>query len=327
VRPQRPLIARPLPTAVAGGIVAAALAWPALLPPAQAATAGLAAAARPVAVSRPVTAPARVNAAGADLVNAATGRRLWSRGLNTERPIASITKVMTALVVIRAGDLSRKIRISQAVVNYVREHDGSSAGLLAGDILTAHQLLEGMLLPSGNDAAFALAGAYGPGWRAFVRKMNVTARSLGMRHTHFANFDGLPWPTEYTTYSTPRDLIILGRAAMRLAAFRDIVGQRTHFLAATPQHHAYFWQNTNQLLGWYAGAFGIKTGFTHGAGYSLLFEGRRHGRTLIGVVLDSSGTDPTASFIAARRLLNWGFAVLATGRVTGPHAAGARVRA
>jgi len=315
VRPQRLLIARSLPAVLAGGIVAAALAWSALLAPAQGAAAGAAAAARPVALSRPLTAapaaPAGVSAAGADLVNAATGRRLWSRGLNTERPIASITKVMTALVVIRAGDLSRKIRISQAVVNYVREHDGSSAGLLAGDILTAHQLLEGMLLPSGNDAAFALAGAYGPGWRAFVRKMNATARALGLRGTHFANFDGLPWPTEYTTFSTPRDLIILGRAAMRLAAFRDIVGQRTHFLAATPQHHAYFWQNTNHLLGSYAGAFGIKTGFTHGAGYSLLFEAQRHGRALIGVVLDSSGTDPTAAFTAARRLLNWGFAVLA----------------
>ena len=307
MRPQRLLIARPRLAAVAGGIVATALAWSALLAPAQAATAGLVAAARPVAA----TAPAGVSAAGADLVNAATGRRLWSRGLNTERPIASITKVMTALVVIRAGDLTRKIRISQAVVTYVLEHDGSSAGLHAGDILTAHQLLEGMLLPSGNDAAFALAGAYGPGWRAFVRKMNATAQALGMRHTHFANFDGLPWPTEYTTYSTPRDLVILGRAAMRLAAFRDIVGQRTHDLAATPQHHAYFWQNTNHLLGSYAGAFGIKTGFTHGAGYSLLFEARRHGRTLIGVVLDSSGTDPTANFTAARRLLNWGFAVLA----------------
>jgi D-alanyl-D-alanine carboxypeptidase (penicillin-binding protein 5/6) len=298
--------------------VATGLAWSALLAPAQAASARLAAEARPAAAG----APAGVSAAGADLVNAATGGRLWSRGLNTERPIASITKVMTALIVIRAGDLTRKVRISQAVVTYVREHDGSSAGLQAGDVLTAHQLLEGMLLPSGNDAAFALAGAYGPGWRAFVRKMNAAAQALGMRHTHFANFDGLPWPTEYTTYSTPRDLIVLGRAAMRLAAFRDIVGQRTHYLAATPQHHAYFWRNTNLLLGSYAGAFGIKTGFTHGAGYSLLFEAGRHGHTLIGVVLDSSGTDPTASFTAARRLLNWGFAVLAVTR-----ALTARVRA
>ena len=318
MRPQRLLIARPRLAAVAGGLVATGLAWSALLAPAQAATVRLAAQARPVAAAQPSAvaagAPAWVSAAGADLVNAATGRRLWSRGLNTERPMASITKVMTALIVIRAGDLTRKVRVSQAVVTYVLEHDGSSAGLRAGDVLTAHQLLEGMLLPSGNDAAFALAGAYGPGWRAFVRKMNAAAQALGLRHTHFANFDGLPWPTEHTTYSTPGDLIILGRAAMRLAAFREIVAQRTHYLAPTPQHHAYFWKNTNQLLGSYAGAFGIKTGFTHGAGYSLLFEARRHGRTLIGVVLDSSGTDPTAPFTAARRLLNWGFAVLAAAR-------------
>jgi serine-type D-Ala-D-Ala carboxypeptidase (penicillin-binding protein 5/6) len=311
VRSPRLLIPRSVTAAVAGGVLAAALACPA-----QAAAGRAVTPARPVAAARVVAArgPAGVQAAGADLVNAATGRRLWSRALNTERPIASITKVMTALVVLRAGHLNRKIRISQAVVTYVQEHDGSSADLVAGDILTARQLLEGMLLPSGCDAAFALAGAYGPGWRAFVRKMNATARALGLRGTHFANFDGLPWPTEYTTYSTPRDLVILGRTAMQLAAFRDIVGQHTHDLAATPQHHAYFWQNTNQLLGSYAGAFGIKTGFTHGAGYSLLFEARRHGHTLIGVVLDSSGTDPTASFTAARRLLNWGFAVLAARR-------------
>jgi serine-type D-Ala-D-Ala carboxypeptidase (penicillin-binding protein 5/6) len=307
VRPQRLLIARSVTPAVAAGLVAVTLACPA-----RAATPQAAAAARPVAASRAIAArgPAGIQAAGADLATVVTGRRLWSRALNTERPIASITKVMTALVVIRAGHLNRKIRISQAVVTYVQEHDGSSAGLIAGDILTARQLLEGMLLPSGCDAAFALAGAYGPGWRAFVSKMNATARAMGLHGTHFANFDGLPWPTEYTTYATPRDLIVLGRAAMRLPTFREIVGQRTFYLPATPLHHAYFWQNTNQLLGSYAGADGIKTGFTLVAGHSLLFEAERHGRTLIGVVLDSSVTDPTASFTAARRLLNWGFAVL-----------------
>jgi D-alanyl-D-alanine carboxypeptidase (penicillin-binding protein 5/6) len=301
VRPPR------LPTvSLAAAGIAAALVSP--VPSAPAA----AAAARPAAVARLATVTARgprgVQARGADLVNAATGQRLWSRGVNTERPMASITKVMTALVVIRAGHLSRPIRISADVVSYVRQHDGSTAGLRAGDILTARQLIEGLLLPSGCDAALALAGAYGPGWRAFVRKMNATARALGMRNTHFANFDGLPWPTEYTTYSTPRDLITLGLAAMRLPAFRAIVGQRAHYVAATAQHRAYFWRNTNQLLGFYAGAFGIKTGFTHGAGYSLLFEAERHGRTLIGVVLDSSATSRAASFADAARMLNWGFA-------------------
>jgi D-alanyl-D-alanine carboxypeptidase (penicillin-binding protein 5/6) len=280
VRPPRLLTV----SSVAVGIAAALASF------APSATA--AAAARPAAVVRLATVaaggPGGVQARGADLVNVATGRRLWSRGLNTERPMASITKVMTALVVIRAGGLNRTIRISRDELSYVRQHDGSTAGLRPGDILTARQLLEGLLLPSGCDAALALAGAYGPGWRVFVRKMNAAARALGMRNTHFANFDGLPWPTEYTTYSTPRDLIILGQAAMRLATFRAIVGQRTHYLAATAQHQAYFWKNTNQLLGSYAGAFGIKTGFTPGAGYSLLFEAERHGRTPIGVVLDRS---------------------------------------
>lgn len=298
---------RLLPVSLAAVAIVAA-AFVSAAPPAAAAPA---APALPAAASRPAAAaagPSGVQARGADLVNAVTGRQLWSRALNTRRPMASITKVMTALVVIRAGDLNRTIRISNDVVTYVKQHGGSSAGLRPGDVLSVGQLLEGLLLPSGCDAALALAGAHGPGWRAFVRKMNATARALGMRNTHFANFDGLPWPTEYTTYSTPRDLITLGLAAMRLPAFRAIVRQRAYYVAPTALHHAYRWQNTNQLLGSYPGAFGIKTGHTHGAGYCLLFEAARHGRTLIGVVLNSSGTNPVAAFTAAARILNWAFA-------------------
>jgi D-alanyl-D-alanine carboxypeptidase (penicillin-binding protein 5/6) len=175
--------------------------------------------------------------------------------------------------------------------------------------MTVGQLLEGLLLPSGCDAALVLAGHYGRGWRAFVGKMNRKARELGLRNTHFANFDGLPWPTGSSTYSTPRDLVTLGLAAMRLPAFRAIVRQRAFRVAATGQHHAYLWQNTNQLLDFYPGAFGIKTGFTPEAGFSLLFEAERHGRTLIGVVLDSSATSRAVSFTDAARMLNWGFAL------------------
>jgi serine-type D-Ala-D-Ala carboxypeptidase (penicillin-binding protein 5/6) len=303
---------RLLPVSLAAVAIVAA-AFVSAAPPAAAAPALPAAALRPAAAA---AGPSGVQARGADLVNALTGRQLWSRALNTRRPMASITKVMTALVVIRAGVLNRTIRISSDVVTYVKQHGGSSAGLHPGDVLSVGQLLEGLLLPSGCDAALALAGAYGPGWRAFVRKMNATARALGMRNTHFANFDGLPWPTEYTTYSTPRDLITLGLAAMRLPAFRTIVRQRAYYVAPTALHHAYRWQNTNQLLGSYPGAFGIKTGHTHGAGYCLLFEAARHGRTLIGVVLKSSGTNPVAAFTDAARMLNWAFARPAMGANT-----------
>jgi len=252
--------------------------------------------------------PHHVEARGADLMNAGDGRRLWSRKLNRRRPMGSITKVMTALIVIRAGHLGRHIRISGAIPAYMRRHrDASSAGLRAGDVLTVRQLLNAMLLPSGCDAALALAKAYGPGRHAFVREMNATAQRLGMRRTRFSNFDGLPLPTEHSTYSTPRNLITLGRAAMKLAAFRRIAGHRSRRLAATAAHHAYFWQNTNLLLRSYPGAFGIKTGSTDAAGYCLLFEAAYHGRTLIGVVLHSSGTNPFTRFRAAARLLNWGF--------------------
>jgi serine-type D-Ala-D-Ala carboxypeptidase (penicillin-binding protein 5/6) len=300
-----------LPRLLTVGSAAVAIAAAALVSSAPQATAAANAPARPAAAARlaAVTAagPSGVQARGADLVNVTTGRRLWSRGLTTERPMASITKVMTALVVIRAGGLNRTVRIPSFVVTYVQQHDASSAGLQPGDVLTVRQLLEGLLLPSGCDAALTLAGAYGPGWRAFVRKMNATARALGLRNTHFANFDGLPWPTEFSTYSTPKDLITLGEAAMRLPAFRAIVGQRSYHIAATALHHAYSWQNTNELLGSYPGAFGIKTGHTNGAGYCLLFEAKRHGLTLMGVVLDSSETDATAAFADARRILNWAF--------------------
>jgi D-alanyl-D-alanine carboxypeptidase (penicillin-binding protein 5/6) len=250
-----------------------------------------------------------VQAQAAAIANASTGALLWSRDLNTKRPIASITKVMTALVVIRAGNLDRAITIPSAVVGYVAEWDASSAGLVPGDRLTARQLLAGLLLPSGADAAYALAQAYGPGLPAFIKKMNATARQLGLGRTHFANFDGLPWPTEYSTYSTAADLITLGRDAMASAVFRSVVDLRSYRLAAGSGHHAYRWQNTNPLLGAYRGAIGIKTGYTLAAGHCLLFEASRGGRTFIGVTLGSPGVGTTVNGVDPTRLLNWAFSL------------------
>jgi serine-type D-Ala-D-Ala carboxypeptidase (penicillin-binding protein 5/6) len=302
---------RPL-VRLAAAAAAAALALPATLadaPAARATVAHRASVARRAAVAdRAAVAPAGVIAAAGELVNARTGSWMWSRELNTERPIASLTKVMTAIVVIEAGDLNRKITVTEAAEQYAEDNSAGTAGLIPGDVLTAYQLLEGLLLPSGADAAYLLANAYGPGWRAFVGKMNATARQLGLTRTHFANFDGLPWPTEYSTYSDPHDLIIMGETAMKLAVFRKIVGERTHWIGATGEHHSYYWKNTNLLLGRYPGAVGIKTGFTLGAGYCLLFEAKRGGSELIGVVLDSTATDAGVRFTAATRLLNWGFA-------------------
>jgi len=254
------------------------------------------------------SAPQRVKATGAALADAGTMRLLWSRQLNAERPIGSITKVMTALVVIEAGGLDRHIRVPRAVLQYVAKYQGESAGLHPGDILTPRQLLEALMLESGCDAAYVLAATYGPGIPAFLAKMNATVLQLGMTHTHFTSPDGLPYPTEYSTYSTPADLLTLGIAAMKLPVFRSIVGQSFYRLAKKRgQHHAYWWGNTNGLIATYRGADGIKTGYTDAAKHCLLFEAVRRRVTLIGVVLGSPPTGPTAAAQAAALMLNWGF--------------------
>jgi serine-type D-Ala-D-Ala carboxypeptidase (penicillin-binding protein 5/6) len=253
------------------------------------------------------TGPTGVHAPGAALENEATGQLLWSRGLDTKRPIGSITKVMTALVVLRDGGRNQKLTVTQAAIDYARRHDGSSAGLHAGDRLTTQQLLEAMLVPSGCDAAYVLASAYGPGLTRFVAQMNATARALGLGRTHFANADGLPVPAEHSTWSTPRDLLVIGRAAMAYPMFRAIVAQHRIALPATTGHHAYIWHTTNDLISKYPGMIGIKTGSTLAAGYCLLFADQRTSGTLIGVVLDSSPTVRSYSFTDTEQLLNWGF--------------------
>jgi serine-type D-Ala-D-Ala carboxypeptidase (penicillin-binding protein 5/6) len=253
------------------------------------------------------SAPPAVQAKAAALENAATGEPLWSRGLDTKRPMGSITKVMTALVVLRAGHLGQVLTVPAAAVSYTRRYGGSSAGLHAGDRLTVRQLLEAMLLPSGCDAAYVLANAYGPGLTGFVAKMNALAAQMHLGRTHFSNADGLPLPTGYATYSTPRDLMSIGRAAMAYPDFRAIVSQRRYHLGAGSGHHAYGWHNTNLLLGAYPGVVGIKTGSTAASGYCLLFEAQHGSSVLIGVVLDSSPSVQAVSFSAAEHLLTWGF--------------------
>ena len=277
---------------------------------ASAALGAAAPAARASVSSVSATGPSGVGAWSAAVENAATGKLLWSRGLNTERPMASITKVMTAYLVIKAGHLDRKITIPAAVIGYVRAHNASSAGLRPGDRLTARQLLYALLLPSGADAAYTLAKAYGPGLSRFVTRMNATARLLGMRRTHFSNFDGLPYPTSYSNYSTAANLLALGRAAMRLPVFRSVVAKRSYGLAAGSGHHAYRWKNLNPLLGRYPGAIGIKPGYTGAAGQCLLFEATRNGHTVIGVTLHSPGSISSVNPADATRILNWAFSHL-----------------
>jgi len=265
-------------------------------------------------------APGGVKAKGAVLADVATGQVLWERNVDTERPMASVTKVMTALLVLEGGHLGQEIRVSKAAVSYAWKYGGETAALRPGDVLTAQELLEALLLPSGADAAYTLANAYGPGLNAFVARMNETAAQMGMKHTHFTSPDGLPYPTETSTYSTPSDLLTLGLAAMRYPAFRSIVDLEFYHLPKGHGHHQYWWDNTDELIRSYQGAVGIKTGYTDDAGHCLLFEAIRNGRTLIGVVLDSPATGPAASEQDAGRMLNWGFQLRQAGPGASPSA-------
>jgi serine-type D-Ala-D-Ala carboxypeptidase (penicillin-binding protein 5/6) len=282
---------------VSGGVVAGLLA------------AGMVVAAPGAPGASAATGPVGVQSHWAELANAVTGANLWSRSSVLERPMGSITKVMTAYVVIEIGGLNRVITVPKGIVGYDRTYDASTAGLVPGEKFTALQLLYAMLLPSGADAAYSLAYAYGGSRAGFIARMNATAARLGLSKTHFTDFSGLPDPGQYTTYSTARDLIGLGRDAMRLSLLRQIVATRSYSVAAGSGHRAHTWKNGNLLLARYPGAIGIKTGFTAAAGQCLLFEARRGTKTLIGVVLHSSSsvTDPSAAVNDAIRMLNYGF--------------------
>ena len=263
-------------------------------------------------------APAGVKAKGAVLADAVTGQVLWGRDLGTERPMASVTKVMTALLVLESGNLGHEILIPKAARDYAWKNGGESAGLHPGDILTTQQLLAALLLPSGADAAYTLAGVYGPGLAAFVARMNATAVRMGMTHTHFTSPDGLPYPTETANYSTPSDLLTLGLAAMRYPVFRSIVDLRFYNLPKGHGHHQYWWDNTDALIGSYRGAVGIKSGYTDVARHCLLFEAVRNGRTLIGVVLSSPASGVAAAAQDAAKMLNWGFRLRPTAAGASP---------
>jgi D-alanyl-D-alanine carboxypeptidase (penicillin-binding protein 5/6) len=258
----------------------------------------------------PAAAPAGVAAPWALLANGSTGKWLWSRDAFAKRPMGSITKVMTAYVVIKTGGLNRVITVPKGITAYDIKFDASTAGLVPGEKLTALQLLYAMMLPSGCDAAFTLATAYGP-WNHFLAKMNATAKTLGLARTHFTDPAGLPDPGQYTTYASARDLVVLGRDAMKLPLLRQIVATRSYHVASANGHRAHTWVNSNELIVGplrYPGATGIKPGGTAAAGACLLFEARRGTKVLIGVVLHSSAFDVDGNTKDAVKLLNWGFA-------------------
>lgn len=274
----------------------------------------------PQAVLTPKGAPGAITASEAILMDADTGNILYEKNAYTPVPMASTTKIMTALIALRAGKLDQMITVGRDAVE--QDGIGSSAGLYLGEQVSLKDLLYGLLLPSGDDAAVAIADGLAGSQDAFVAIMNAEARRLHLFQTHFYDPTGLdtdqnlnPIPAGQH-YTTPYDLVRLARYAMSIPLFAQIVGTKTYTPPAnTTRGVTLPWKNTNTLLTSFQGAAGIKTGWTGAARGCLVFEAKRQGHTLIGVVLRSTEPksdqlrDEQLRVIDAKTLLTWGFSL------------------
>lgn len=268
---------------------------------------------RPQAVLTPKGEPDQLSASEALLMDADTGNILYEKNGEVPVPMASTTKIMTALIAIQSGKLDQMITVGQDAFNEVVQNGGSSALLVVGDQIKLQDLLYGLLLPSGDDAAVAIADGVAGSVPNFVHIMNVEAQKLHLYSTRYDNPDGLQ-PTDNQGnpifglhYTTAYDLARLTHYAMRLPLFDQIVQTKEYNLSASGTHHGYLWHSTNELLGVYQGMLGVKTGTTPQAGECLVFAAKRQGHTLIGVVLHA--TTDASRFTDAQTLLSWGFAL------------------
>ncbi len=250
----------------------------------------------------------RLSSQAGILIDAKSGRVLFAKSAYIRRAPASTTKLLTALVAVRQGKLQEVFEVSRRAAGVV----GSSAHLRAGDRYTLRELLEGMLMRSGNDAATAVAEAVGGTVPEFAVRLNETAVRVGARQTHFVNPHGL---TASHHYTSAYDLASIARAALREPEIRRIVASQELTLTPVGRPGRPI-RNTNSLLGEYLGADGAKTGTTNAAGKCLVASATRGDVQLIAVVL--KGGDRYGD---ARRLLDYGFADV-TGAIEIPQGAG-----
>jgi len=205
------------------------------------------------------------------------GRVLWAAAENERRAPASLTKMMTALLVLEQGQLEEPVVVSRAAA---RER-GSHIGLRAGEQLRARDLLAATIMHSANDACRALADH---GGATFVARMNQRARSLGLRNTNFVDPCGHDRPGQY---SSAADLARLAEQVLQHPDYRELAAIRTTTIHTLDGRRRFYLRNTNALIGHYPGVIGVKTGTTGLAGYCLIAAAEKNGSRVLVVLLNS----------------------------------------
>ena len=244
-----------------------------------------------------------VSAQSAVVINGVTGEVIWQKNCEERLAMASTTKIMTALLLCENADLDETIVTTADMVTV----EGSSMGLLAGDTVSYRDLLYGMLLASGNDAANTVAIAIGGSVENFVAMMNERAGEMGLENTHFETPSGLDGDEHY---STARDMALLARCALENAYFAAACSSEYATLCYGNPPHKRTLKNHNRLLGSYPGAIGVKTGFTKKAGRCLVTAAKRDDAYVIAVTLHAPD-----DWQDHKALLDYGFSALTPRRV------------
>lgn len=221
-----------------------------------------------------------ISAESAILIDRESRRVLWEKDAHRTRPMASVTKIMTALLALELGEQSEEVVVSSKASGT----EGSSLWLEQGERKTLEELLYGLMLCSGNDAAVAIAEHLAGTEENFALLMTCKARQLGARNTHFINPHGLP---DDQHYSNAYDLALISCQALDNRAFRNIVSTDHRVITWPGNPEGRFLNNQNRLLELYSGADGIKTGWTRKAGRCLAGSATKNNWQLVAVVLDA----------------------------------------
>ncbi|TMD15678.1 MAG: D-alanyl-D-alanine carboxypeptidase [Chloroflexi bacterium] len=248
--------------------------------------------------------PPSITAPAGLLLDADTGRVLWSRNSGEARPAASVAKIFTAMVAVSQLQLDRQITVPASIT--ALPWDSTLMGLTPGETLSVRELLDGALLVSGNDAALTLSGGSGSE-PAFVASMNALAARIGLRQTHFTNPVGLDDPGQYSS------AMDLARAALYLDRNYPLLAR----IAASPQidlpgtttHKAFRLVNLDRLLWTYPGVNGLKGGYTGLAGGCVLTTATLHGHHLVAIVLGSPPPPAPGAFADMKALLDYASAL------------------